>query len=54
MAKLGHFRDILDENGYHFSGRRRMSVLVPFILAQEIDQEINGKAASITFDGTTY
>lgn len=56
LAKLDHFRDILEENAYRLSDRRGMSDLIPFILSEEIKcirDEIDGKPVSIIFDGTS-
>lgn len=56
LAKLDHFRDILEENAYRLSDRRGMSDLIPFILSEEVQciaQEIEGKHVSIIFDGTS-
>ena len=35
LAKLDHFRDILEEHAYRLSDRRGMSDLIPFILLEE-------------------
>lgn len=56
LAKLHHFRDILEQNAYHLSDRRGMSDLIPFILSEEmkhIRDEISHKPVSIIFDGTS-
>ena len=56
LAKIDHFRDILEEHAYRLSDRRGMSDLIPFILSEErkqIRDESSGKPVSIIFDGTS-
>ena len=53
LAKIDHFRDILEEHAYRLSDRRGMSDLIPFILSEQIKKEISGKPVSIIFDGTS-
>ena len=56
LAKIDHFRDILEVHAYRLSDRRGISDLIPFILTEEIEQikkEISGKHVSIIFDGTS-
>ena len=56
LAKLDHFRDVLEEHAYQLSDRRGMSDLIPFILLEEkkrIKDEIDSKPVSIIFDGTS-
>jgi len=56
LNKIPEFRDLLEEHAFRLTDRRRMSDLVPFILAQEKDKlktEIADKPLSIIFDGTS-
>ena len=56
LAKLVHFRDILEENALRLTDSSHMLDLIPFILEQEkskIKDEIKGKFISIIFDGTS-
>ena len=56
LAKLDHFRDILDEHAYWISDRRGMSDLIPFVLLKEkkrMKDEIDSNPVSIIFDGTS-
>ena len=56
LNKIPLFRELLEENGFRLTDRRRMSDMVPFILSQEkeeIKREITGKYLSVTFDGTS-
>ena len=56
LAKLEHFRGLLEEHAYRLSDRRGMSDLIPFIRTEEqkkIKAELQGKKVSVIFDGTT-
>ena len=56
LNKIPLFRELLEENGFRLTDRRRMSDLVPFILSQEkggLKRDLAGKCLSIIFDGTT-
>lgn len=56
LAKIDHFRDLLEENGYRLSDRRHMLDFVPFILREEesqIKMAIEGRYVGVIFDGTT-
>ena len=55
IAKMDHFRPLLEERGYCLAERKPMSDLIPFILGEEkqqIRKEIDGKDVSVIFDGT--
>ena len=56
LSKVSHFRELLEENGFRLTDRRRMFDVVPLILQQEkerIKNEISGKCLSVIFDGTS-
>ena len=56
LNKIPLFRELLEENGFRLTDRRRMSDTVPLILQQEkekIRNEISGKCLSVIFDGTS-
>lgn len=56
LNKLDVFRDLLEENGLRLAGRRPMSDLIPFVLAEEkkrLREEIGDRAVSVIFDGTS-
>ena len=56
LNKIALFRELLEENGFRLTDRRRMSDTVPLILQQEkekIRNEISGKFLSVIFDGTS-
>lgn len=56
IAKLKHFRDILEAGAFWLTDTRHMLDLVPFVLQQEKAQtkeEISGKHVAVVFDGTT-
>ena len=56
IAKLEHFRGLLEEHAYWLSDCRGMSDLIPFIRTEEqkkIKAELQGKKVSVIFDGTT-
>jgi hypothetical protein len=38
LAKLDHFRDILEKHAYRLCDRRGMSDLIPFIVSEEMNQ----------------
>lgn len=55
IAKLVHFRNILEENALRFTDRSHMTELVLLIHDEEISrikEEINGKFILVIFDGT--
>ena len=57
LAKLDHFRDLLEEHAYILSHRRGMCDLIPFVQSEEqqrIRAELQGKKISVIFDGTTH
>ena len=56
IAKLRHFRGLLEENALRLTDSSHMSELVPFISREErsrIKDEINGKFVPVIFDGTS-
>lgn len=56
LNKIPLLRELLEENGFRLTDRRRMSDIVPFILSREkekIKREITGRCLSVTFDGTS-
>ena len=56
ISKIPLFRELLEENGFRLTDRRRMTDIVPLILSQEkekIKNEITRKDLSVIFDGTT-
>ena len=56
LNKITELRDLLEEYAYRLTDRRRMSDIVPFILAHEkekLKNEVSGKPLSIIFDGTS-
>ena len=56
IAKLKHFRDILEGGAFRLTDTTHMLDLLPFVLGQEktkIKEEISGKHVSLVFDGTT-
>ena len=56
LNKIPLFRELLEENGFRLTDRRRLSDTVPLILQQEkekIRNEISGKFLSVIFDGTS-
>ena len=56
LNKLDLFRDLLEENGLRLAGRRPMSDLIPFLLAEEkkrLREELVSKDVSVIFDGTS-
>ena len=56
ISKIPLFRELLEENGFRLTDRRRMTDIVPLILSQEkekIKNEIAIKDLSVIFDGTT-
>jgi len=55
LAKIDHFRELLEEHVHRLTDRRNMNDYVPFILQPQeqcIHYEINGKILSVVFDGT--
>ena len=56
LAKIDHFRELLEERTYRLSDRRGMYDLIPFVQSEEqhrIRAELQGKRISVIFDGTT-
>ena len=56
LAKIDHFRELLEECAYRLSDRRGMYDLIPFVQSEEqqrIRAELQGKRISVIFDGTT-
>ena len=56
LAKLDHFRNILEEHAYRLSDRRGISDLIPFVVLEDnkrIKDAIDSKPVSIIFDGTS-
>ena len=56
LAKIDHFRELLEENAYSLTDRRGICDLIPFVQSKEQQQiraELEGKRISVIFDGTT-
>ena len=56
LAKVDHFRELLEENAYSLTDRRGICDLIPFVQSkeqQQIKAELEGKKISIIYDGTT-
>ena len=56
LAKVEHFRELLEENSFRLTDRRHMSDLIPLLLSQlqaDIKKELSGRPISVVFDGTT-
>ena len=57
LSKVDCIRDLLEEHGFSFSGRKDLSETIPFIHQQEVEEikkEISGKNLSVIRDGTTH
>ena len=56
LAKIDHFKDLLEEHAYSLTDRRGMCDLIAFIQSEEqqrIRAELQGIKISVIFDGTT-
>ena len=56
LAKINHFKQLLEEHAYSLTGQRGMCDLIPFVQSEEqqrIKAELQGKRISLIFDGTT-
>ena len=56
LAKIEHFRELLETNAYRLCDRRGMCDLIPFVQSEEqqrIRADLQGKKVSVIFDGTT-
>ena len=57
LSKVGHFRELLEETGFHLTDKRYLFDLIPFILEEEkqINKvSIQGKWLSVIFDGISH
>ena len=52
LAKIDHFKDLLEHHAYSLTDRRGVCDLIPFVQSEN-RAELQGKKISVIFDGTT-